>query len=320
MTSWLKWRLSALLGTALLIGGGTTYLSAQNSYPAPAATPEEAGAQFYELLHLGTVQPPFDPEMGSRPSFDWKHASAKMGSVSRLQMQKDGSMDRLLALLAGEANEPQFDADVVETNNDQTVVKVGPAAHPHNREVVVIAEDGGYRVDLKATYAHWNNLSGEELEKRWFTYTGTVSPALSQSGTFLRSQCQSNLKQQMLGILQYTQDYDERYPSAREWIDVLQPYVKSEQIFKCPAMPKAGNGYAYNQRFSRISLASVENVSTSINIYETSNPSRNWFGPGTGRAYRHLDGWNLAFADGHVKWLKRDNDMSAYTFFPSAPR
>ena len=61
-----------------------------------------------------------------------------------------------------------------------------------------------------------------------------------------RSSCQSNEKQISLGVLQYTQDYDERLPYAinngfalgqnnRYWWHVVQPYVKSFQIFKCPS-------------------------------------------------------------------------------------
>ena len=58
-----------------------------------------------------------------------------------------------------------------------------------------------------------------------------------------RSSCQSNLKQIALGIKQYTQDYDERFPlvvtpsPATEpgWAYSIQPYLKSEQIFQCPS-------------------------------------------------------------------------------------
>jgi prepilin-type N-terminal cleavage/methylation domain-containing protein/prepilin-type processing-associated H-X9-DG protein len=62
-----------------------------------------------------------------------------------------------------------------------------------------------------------------------------------------RSSCQSNLKQVGLGIVQYVQDYDERYPmyryaggtgnpgSAYGWADAIQTYVKSEQILQCPS-------------------------------------------------------------------------------------
>ena len=60
-----------------------------------------------------------------------------------------------------------------------------------------------------------------------------------------RSSCQSNLKQISLGLIQYTQDYDERYPGSISnllaqggpygWADAILPYTKSEQILQCPS-------------------------------------------------------------------------------------
>ncbi len=63
-----------------------------------------------------------------------------------------------------------------------------------------------------------------------------------------RASCQSNLKQIGLGILQYTQDYDERFPGAdmgydnsgtgpvrATWDTVTQPYLKSAQLIVCPS-------------------------------------------------------------------------------------
>ncbi len=63
-----------------------------------------------------------------------------------------------------------------------------------------------------------------------------------------RTSCLSNLKQIGLGLLQYTQDYDEQntrswYGSSRasnattsyKWMDAIYPYVKSEQVFNCPS-------------------------------------------------------------------------------------
>jgi prepilin-type N-terminal cleavage/methylation domain-containing protein/prepilin-type processing-associated H-X9-DG protein len=56
-----------------------------------------------------------------------------------------------------------------------------------------------------------------------------------------RASCQSNLKQIGLGIMQYTQDYDEKYPTFNAgsnsvgWAVQMQPYIKSTQIFQCPS-------------------------------------------------------------------------------------
>lgn len=63
-----------------------------------------------------------------------------------------------------------------------------------------------------------------------------------------RSSCQSNLKQIALGFKQYVQDYDEKYTlpnnvnlatGAGGWVDILQPYLKSTQIFQCPSDPNS---------------------------------------------------------------------------------
>ena len=67
-----------------------------------------------------------------------------------------------------------------------------------------------------------------------------------------RTSCMSNLKQIGLGIMQYTQDYDEKYMGSSRscsstadcgttstttslWMYDLQPYIKSVQVFVCPS-------------------------------------------------------------------------------------
>ena len=72
-----------------------------------------------------------------------------------------------------------------------------------------------------------------------------------------RTSCQSNLKQIGLGLLQYSQDYDEQLvadwygingfqesdPATNryKWMDAIYPYVKSEQLFTCPSDSDSDN-------------------------------------------------------------------------------
>ena len=60
-----------------------------------------------------------------------------------------------------------------------------------------------------------------------------------------RSACQSNLKQIGLGLMQYSQDYDEALPFGNVpvsaagapflWVNSIAPYIKSAQLFDCPS-------------------------------------------------------------------------------------
>lgn len=68
-----------------------------------------------------------------------------------------------------------------------------------------------------------------------------------------RASCMSNLKQIGLGVMQYVQDYDQKFPIVAiangnatperpyGWADALQPYLKSTQIYQCPSEPNATN-------------------------------------------------------------------------------
>ena len=67
-----------------------------------------------------------------------------------------------------------------------------------------------------------------------------------------RASCQSNLKQIGLALTQYQQDYDEQFiPALIQytsgpfygpwWNDLLLPYTKSEQIFRCPVQLNRAN-------------------------------------------------------------------------------
>jgi len=99
-----------------------------------------------------------------------------------------------------------------------------------------------------------------------------------------RASCQSNLKQIGLGILQYAQDFDERFPLAVTggtstpvgWADAIQPFLKSTQIYQCPSETTDPNSdpvsygysdYWYNAVLSRTSnTTGPNNVSVPISV------------------------------------------------------
>ncbi len=135
-----------------------------------------------------------------------------------------------------------------------------------------------------------------------------------------RQTCPSNLKQLALGVKQYIQDYDEKYPLTTDWGETAQPYLKSWQIFQCPS-DKTGNAskttdYFFNARLSGIEEGKLDWISITILMgdgagdsppsYHLSQLPDAWRKDENSPAWRHLDGANYAFADGHVKWLRAE--------------
>ena len=104
-----------------------------------------------------------------------------------------------------------------------------------------------------------------------------------------RASCQSNLKQIGIGILQYVQDYDERYPSTSmgytvtlptgnytaTWDTTIQPYVKSGQILQCSSDSKSGRVthplYGAN---SYRSYSAAKNVFGNYDPFATNEPPK----------------------------------------------
>ena len=144
--------------------------------------------------------------------------------------------------------------------------------------------------------------------------------------------CRSNLKQIGLGLIQYTQDYDEKFPpvaargSAFGWADGLQPYLKSTQLFQCPQQNEQGqtdphlSGYTdywFNARLSKHSMETITNPAnliaggdgndgTDLTDARYSIPAlpSNWINDENSPLYRHFGTANYLFGDGHVKAMK----------------
>ncbi len=164
-----------------------------------------------------------------------------------------------------------------------------------------------------------------------------------------RSSCQSNLKQIGLGLLQYSQDYDEKFMSENDGVNAykqtIQPYLKSAQIWACPSNPQNSNiafpavpsqnlpaiviSYSSNPRVivpswsgtSGLALSFVQSPSQKIIITESFNPygfvypwmtvddARNSGWAG------HLGTFNNLFIDGHVKAYRPTQTASPFNMW-----
>jgi prepilin-type N-terminal cleavage/methylation domain-containing protein/prepilin-type processing-associated H-X9-DG protein len=136
-------------------------------------------------------------------------------------------------------------------------------------------------------------------------------------------------------------DGSEWYTDTLYWPQMLYPYHKSTQVFFCPSSPDRNRtdprrlNYGANEvviaySSSPIKLATIVSPATTYMMMDASdiriNPlraetvSQNYYLPGLGEAGgtcpttitdygdcmngRHFGGVSVAFADGHVKWLK----------------
>ena len=154
-----------------------------------------------------------------------------------------------------------------------------------------------------------------------------------------QSTCASNLKQLGIAFMNYMQDYDEMIPYAYlpgagyPWYRQIPPYINNNDaahwhnlgVTHCPDdldYKDQVNGspsghacsYGMNTNLSNKPLARVDAPSNTLLLVDTLHNASGVFyavyGPWGGNYYagiaqtRHSDGANIAFLDGHVKWMK----------------
>ncbi len=157
-----------------------------------------------------------------------------------------------------------------------------------------------------------------------------------------QTSCSSNLKQIGTAIQMYVQDYDEMMPYLAynggntlgiHWFDSTMPYIKNEQVWRCPSANPAARGaglwnpsatfvrrnvdYAWNEDAAAAgrSLAVCNNPASTYLIMDKGNAQcftawYDWRGraqntyTGSSIPGPHNEGKNIGFADGHVKWMK----------------
>jgi len=166
-----------------------------------------------------------------------------------------------------------------------------------------------------------------------------------------QSSCASNVKQLALGVLQYTQDYDERLPytsltGTGSWANAVNPYTMNWQILICPSRTGTLSAeanvmgsyphYALSTLVSGIKLAQVDSPAETVMLgeatwytppyppnsdshgcYHMSQPT--YLSGDTSRwTHPHNGGRNIGFVDGHVKWVN-GGSASSLTWTPPPP-
>lgn len=130
-------------------------------------------------------------------------------------------------------------------------------------------------------------------------YTGMIGaavvPEMTRARTAARSATSlSNLKQLVLGMVMYAEDWDGKLPDAAKWRSQIKPYVKNEEIFNSPF---GGYQYCFNAKLSGVNIHKVLNPSDVVILYEGYNgkpPVAGYYLPADGAA-------RVAYLDGHVK-------------------
>jgi len=152
-----------------------------------------------------------------------------------------------------------------------------------------------------------------------------------------QTSCLSNVKQLCLAVLQYAQDYDERmpldgthplsggYPVAPYWDERIKPYIKNDQVFRCPSAAGGTRNYRYSAYRGGThnsggapqgtptphSLGQIDSPATTVILVDI--PAACYLNQLGGWSIRnegdfvevHNGGANFGLADGHAKWVKQ---------------
>ena len=160
--------------------------------------------------------------------------------------------------------------------------------------------------------------------------------------------CLSNIKELSLSVLMYVSDFDEMFPASWStspiccvhWDTMIFPYVKSFQLFNCPATNYAAywtttNGYGPyfnimnsdygmngalgsngdsgcsvpNWPVPPLKQSMVNHPSQMIMLFGTNTPSSYGYinpdcagGGAPNIETRHNNGGNVSYCDGHAQW------------------
>ena len=132
--------------------------------------------------------------------------------------------------------------------------------------------------------------------------------------TARKDSCQSSLKQLALAAQMYASDNDGELPpptGKTDFFAVMHDYTKNDQLV-CPSYTwVSGPGKSgYGANYNLTSIERIIGVAAEVPLLTETRYGKPWFQSPEAVSRRHKEGANFAFADGHVKWLKKNNSES----------
>lgn len=138
---------------------------------------------------------------------------------------------------------------------------------------------------------------------------GILMPALSKTKMIAqRVVCSTNMQGLSTAMIVYMNDYDEQYPTAERWCDLLiEEADVSPKTLQCPLDSEGTFSYAINENLYKVELRNTN--PQMVAIFEA-NLGRNGVGGSDDLVLRHDEfgrlGCNIAFVDGHVEFVTED--------------
>jgi prepilin-type processing-associated H-X9-DG protein len=120
-----------------------------------------------------------------------------------------------------------------------------------------------------------------------------------------RDECTRRLKFLAQACHMYAVDHHERLPPPRAWGPALLPYVLNDtDLYTCPSCPGQW-GYGLNIAMASRMPPDVARPAQTPMLFDVAGGSPSATVDMRGIAWRHLNGANIAYVDGSVRWVPR---------------
>jgi len=116
--------------------------------------------------------------------------------------------------------------------------------------------------------------------------------------------CQSNLKQLSTALQMYAQDHNDRLPPAHSWNEATLTYTKKAQTLVDPDRARPASGYAFNLLLHTRSDMEITAPAEAPALFDSTQERPNAADRLQTFARVHGGGGNIAYADGHVGWVR----------------